>query len=80
MKDEMKIQSTSGPKPSSRRNHEFEVNDFSMYVNRLIQYLFKLLTKCRIAFLTLKEHLIIMIGVLILTAVILWTFDSSDNE
>jgi hypothetical protein len=40
----------------------------------------KVLQKCRTAFLTLKEHMIIMIGALILTAIILWTFESKDIE
>jgi hypothetical protein len=80
MKDEIKSQFISSLELLARRGHEFEAHDFSASVRRSMLNVSKVLQKCRITFLALKEHLIIMIGTLILTAIILWTFYSSDNE
>jgi hypothetical protein len=80
MKDEIKGHFISSPERLSRRGHEFETLDFSVSVSRLMLNALKVLQKRRVAFLTLREHMIIMIGALILTAIILWTLDSTDNE
>jgi hypothetical protein len=80
MKDGIKAHFTSGPERWSRRDHEFETLDFSVSVSRLMLNALKVLQKCRIAFLTLKEYMIIMFGALILTVIILWSIDSRNNE
>jgi hypothetical protein len=80
MKDEIKGHFISSPERLFRRDHEFETLDFSVSVSRLMPNALKVLQKRRVTFLTLKEHMIIMFGALILTAIILWTLDSADNE
>jgi hypothetical protein len=80
MKGEIKAHSISSPERLSRRIHEFEMLDLSVSVRPTMLNAFKVLQKCRIARLTLKEHMIIMFGALTLTVIILWTFDLADNE
>ena len=53
---------------------------FSVAVKQLKLHQSKLIQRCRIVFLTIKEFMIVMCGALILTIIVLWTFNSRDND
>jgi hypothetical protein len=80
MKDEIKGHFISSPERVSLQDYELEMIAFSVDANRSVSNALKVLQKSRIAVITLRELMIIMIGALMLTAIILWSIDSTDND
>jgi hypothetical protein len=68
------------PRQLYLRVEESEIVLFSVGVKLLKPRQSRLIQKCRIVFLKVKEFMIVMLGALILTIIILWSLNFRDNH
>ena len=68
------------PRQLHLRVEESEIVLFSVGVKLLKPHQPRLIQKCRIVLLNVKEFMIVMIGALIITIIILWRLNSGDND